>query len=116
MPQSFLVIQTAFIGDVVLATGLIEKLHHYFPDAEIDMLVRKGNEGLLNSHPFLREVLVWDKKTKKYKNLMKLLWKIRGKKYSSVINVQRYAATGLLTGLSGAKERIGLQPRSGDRR
>ena len=36
--QSFLVIQTAFIGDVILATGLIEKLHQHYPEAKIDFL------------------------------------------------------------------------------
>ncbi len=62
--QKFLIIQTAFIGDVVLATGLVEKLHQHFPGAQIDFLVRKGNEGLLQGHPFLHEVLVWNKKHK----------------------------------------------------
>ena len=45
--QKFLIIQTAFIGDVVLATSLIEKLHRHFPEAQIDFLLRKGNESLL---------------------------------------------------------------------
>ena len=107
MPQKFLVIQTAFIGDVVLATGIIEKLHRFFPEAEIDFLVRKGNESLLANHPFLN-VLVWNKKEKKFLNLWKLLKKIRKRKYDKVINVQRFAATGLLTSLSGAKEKIGF--------
>ena len=59
--QRILVIQTAFIGDVVLATGIIEKLHQYFPDAQIDFLLLKGNEGLLTNHPYLHEVLIWNK-------------------------------------------------------
>ncbi|RYZ76918.1 MAG: glycosyltransferase family 9 protein, partial [Proteobacteria bacterium] len=63
--QQFLIIQTAFIGDVVLATGLIEKLHRYFPEAKIDFLLRKGNEGLLIGHPHLREILIWNKKQNK---------------------------------------------------
>src|SRR5215472_6409169 len=67
--QKLLVIQTAFIGDVVLATALIEKLHACFPDAQIDFLVRKGNESLLAGHPWLHETLVWDKKQNKLKNL-----------------------------------------------
>ncbi len=61
MPR-FLIIQTAFIGDVVLATGIVEKLHAHFPGSSIDFLVRKGNEGLLKGHPHINEVLVWDKK------------------------------------------------------
>ncbi len=106
--QKFLIIQTAFIGDVVLATCLVEKLHEVFPDAQIDFLLRKGNESLLNGHPYLHEVLVWDKKTSKYESLWKMLLKIRRNKYDKVINLQRFAATGFLTVFSGAKERIGF--------
>ena len=106
--QKFLVIQTAFIGDVVLATALIEKLHAFFPDARIDFLVRKGNEALLAGHPWLNQVLVWDKKKGKLKNLWAMGGRIRREKYDKVINVQRFAATGLLTAFSGAKETIGF--------
>src|SRR5262245_40528858 len=106
--MKFLIIQTAFIGDVVLATALIEKLHQWYPDAEIDFLVRKGNDGLLEAHPHITELLVWDKTKNKYGNLVKLLRKIRSKKYDTVINVQRFAPTGMLTALSGAKEKIGF--------
>jgi len=106
--QKFLVIQTAFIGDVVLATALIEKLHDYFPDARIDFLVRKGNEALLTGHPYLHEVLVWDKKQHKLRNLMRLARRLRHPKYDKLINVQRFAATGLLTVWSGAAETIGF--------
>jgi heptosyltransferase-2 len=106
--QKFLVIQTAFIGDVVLATGLLEKLHEYFPKASIDIAVRKGNESMFVQHPFLHEVLVWDKKNNKYRNLFQLLKRIRAGRYDCVINVQRYAATGLLTAFSRAKRTIGF--------
>lgn len=106
--KKFLVIQTAFIGDVVLATGIIEKLHAHFPGAQIDLLVRKGNEALLAGHPFLHEVLIWDKKEHKLRNLIRLIKRVRRTKYDTVINVQRFAATGLLTALSGAKEKIGF--------
>ena len=106
--QKILVIQTAFTGDVVLATALIEKLHQFYPEAEIDFLLRKGNEGLLKDHPFLKEVLIWNKKKNKYKNLFGLLKQIRKKKYDTVINLQRFASTGILTGLSKAKEKIGF--------
>ncbi|HXB07287.1 MAG TPA: glycosyltransferase family 9 protein, partial [Puia sp.] len=98
----------AFIGDVVLATALIEKLHAYYPDAQIDFLVRKGNEALLTGHPYLNEVLIWDKKQNKLKNLFLLLGRIRKRRYDKLINIQRFAATGLLTAFSGAKETIGF--------
>ena len=106
--QKILIIQTAFIGDVVLATALIEKWRRFYPEDKIDFLVRKGNEGLLEGHPFLHEVLIWNKKENKTKNLFQLLKKIRKAKYDKVINLQRFAATGILTGFSKAKERIGF--------
>ncbi|HEY4205559.1 MAG TPA: glycosyltransferase family 9 protein [Puia sp.] len=106
--KKILVIQTAFIGDVVLATGIIEKLHAYFPEAQIDFMLRKGNEGLLARHPFLHEVLIWDKKNEKLRNLFRMGKKIRKSRYDTVINVQRFAATGLLTIFSGASETIGF--------
>jgi lipopolysaccharide heptosyltransferase II len=106
--MKFLVIQTAFIGDVVLATALIEKLHAHYPDARIDFLVRKGNEALLTGHPFLNEVLIWDKREHKLRNLRNLIKTIRRTKYDTLINVQRFAATGLLTALSGAGQTIGF--------
>lgn len=106
--QKILVIQTAFIGDVVLATVMVEKIHRYLPDAHVDFMVRKGNESLLKNNPYINEVITWNKKESKLKNLFKLLAKIRATKYHKVINLQRFAATGLLTGFSNAKERIGF--------
>lgn len=106
--KKILVIQTAFIGDVVLATALVEKLAKYYPDAQMDFLVRQGNESLLANNPHLSEVLVWNKKEKKMRNLFSLLRRVRRNKYDTVINLQRYFSTGLLAGFSGAGKRIGF--------
>jgi heptosyltransferase-2 len=106
--KKILVIQTAFIGDVVLATSLIENLHQQFPEVKLDILVRKGNESLFQSHPFLNQVLVWDKKNNKYQNWVGLLFKIRSRQYDVVLNAQRFAATGAWTAFSKAKIKIGF--------
>ncbi len=108
VPKSFLIIQTAFIGDVILATSVIEKLHAAYPDASIDFLLRKGNETLLSDHPHVRNVLIWDKKKGKIKNLFKLVSKVRAIKYDTVINIHRFASSGLITAFSGAKNKIGF--------
>ena len=106
--QKILVVQTAFIGDVVLATALVESLHQQYPKAAIDVVVRKGNESLFNEHPFINELIVWDKKQHKYLNWLSILKKIRAKKYDVFINLQRFAATGLWTVLSSANTTIGF--------
>jgi ADP-heptose:LPS heptosyltransferase len=106
--MKILLIQTAFIGDVILATALLEKLHTYFPEAKIDCMVRKGNESLLANHPFLHQVLVWDKQGGKYKNWWKLLKAARATQYDLLVNVQRFASMGIFTALAGAKKTIGF--------
>ena len=106
--KKFLIIQTASIGDVILSTALAEKLHASYPDAVIDFLVKKGMEALFKGHPFVKNVLVWDKKKDKYLNLIRLLSKIRHTHYDAVINVQRFITTGFLSGLSGASIRAGF--------
>ena len=108
-PQRILVIQTAFIGDAILATALLEKLHNRYPDARLDIMVRKGNEVLFKGHPFLDEVLVWSKRERKYKNLLNLIVRVRAKRYDLVINLQRFFATGLVTVLSGAVQTVGFK-------
>ncbi len=106
--HKLLVIQTAFTGDVVLATALTEKLHLSFPDARIDMLVRKGNEGLLTGHPYLNRLWVWDKKKQKNRGLLQMALDIRKEKYTHVINPHRFASSGFITLMSGAPYRSGF--------
>jgi len=106
--KSFLIIQTASIGDVILASSLIEKLHRQFPEANIDFLLKKGVENLFRDHPLINHTIVWDKSSKKYKNLKGLIQFIRKEHYACVINVQRFASTGLITALSGARCKVGF--------
>ena len=56
--KKILVIQTASLGDVILSTPLLEKLIFLFPDANIDFLLKKGNEGLFTSHPYIHNLLL----------------------------------------------------------
>lgn len=104
----FLIIQTAFIGDVVLATPLVEQLKRFYPDSRIDFLLRKGNEALLRGHPHLNRVWIWDKKQAKYLGLLRLIRDIRRERYDWVINCQRFGASGLLTLFSGAVHTAGF--------
>lgn len=105
--KKILVIQTASIGDVILATPVIGTLHQNFPAAGIDILVKKGNETLFRDHPWLHQVVTWDKSAK-YKDLFRIIRRIRGEQYDLVINIQRFASSGLITVLSKAVMTIGF--------
>lgn len=106
--KKFLVIQTAFIGDVIMATAVVEKLIKFYPEAEIDFVVRNGNEGLLRNNPHINEVIIWNKKKDKNKNLLRVSAEIRRRNYDRVINLQRYFSTGLMTLLSSGKSTAGF--------
>ena len=107
--RNILIIQTAFIGDAILASSLLEKMHAAYPAASISILVRKGNESVYQQHPFLKEVLIWNKQEQKSLNLWKLLFRIRRNRYDCVINCHRYASSGFLTGFSGARHKAGFK-------
>lgn len=106
--KKYLVIQTASIGDVILATAVAEKLHAYYPDSQIDMMIKKGYESLFEGHPYLNKVYTWDKKHHKYNSLIGIWRQIRHQRYDLIVNIQRYAATGFITAFGKAKETSGF--------
>lgn len=108
--KRILVIQTAFIGDVILATALIESLYAEFGEGcKIDMVVRKGNEGLLKDHPHIHNCFVWNKKEGKYKTLFQMISEIRKINYDYLYNLQRFASTGFISLRAKAKIKVGYK-------
>jgi predicted lipopolysaccharide heptosyltransferase III len=57
-PRTVLVICPRRIGDVLLVTPLVRSLKAQWPEANIDMLVLRGTEGVLEHNPDLRRVMV----------------------------------------------------------
>lgn len=107
--EKILVIQTASIGDVILVTSLLEKLHHKFPDSQIDLLLKSPNQQLFTQHPFINNLWIWQKDDKKYLRLWDLCDRIRKEKYDVVFCVHRFLSSGIVTLYSGAKKRIGFK-------
>lgn len=93
---------------MILATPVIEQLHQEYPEAEIDFVLKKGIEGVFKGHPFLNEVIIWDKSQNKYGNYLHILMKVRSRRYDAVVNIQRFLTTGLITLISGARIRAGF--------
>jgi heptosyltransferase-2 len=106
--KKILLIQTAFIGDVILSTPLIANLHKQFPNIQIDYLVKKGNEELLSGQPNVNKVFIFDKGNK-WVSLRENIRLIRQEKYDTIVNLHRYASSGLICALSGAKQKIGFK-------
>ncbi len=106
--MKILIIQTASIGDVILTTPILEALHDHYPGVSVDIVVKKGNEGILYGHPYLQQIYTWDKDRNKYQNYLKIIRRIRKAGYDEVIIVHRFFSSGMMALLSKAKITTGF--------
>jgi heptosyltransferase-2 len=106
--MKILIIQTAFIGDVILATSLVEQTKAMYPNSEIHFLLRHGNQSLLKYNPHINKVIVWNKSKSKYSSLIKLALDARSENYDLLLNIQRFTSSGIFCLLSGAKITVGF--------
>ncbi len=107
--KKFLIIQTAFLGDVILATPVAMTLRENYPDSEIHFLVKKGNESLLENHKAISKVWVFDKKAGKIKNIFQLGKSFRKEKFDAILNLHRFASSGLIATLAQGKKTYGFK-------
>lgn len=106
--QRFLIIQTAFLGDVILATPVLAELKRIYPHAKIDVVIRKENESLLQNNPHIDHVFIWDKKNRKYRSMLKLIGELRRQRYDEVINLQRFSSSAIITLFCRSRIKIGF--------
>jgi heptosyltransferase-2 len=97
-----LIIQTAFLGDVILSTSVVNSIKAQYPKAQVDLLVKKGNEGLVLGHPNLNRVLIFDK-SRKWREMLRIIRANRATRYDFIINLHRFASSGLIAVLSQSK-------------
>jgi heptosyltransferase II len=105
---STLVIQTAFLGDVVLTTPLLSVLaDRYGP---VDVVTTPAAASLLDLHPAVCEVVRYDKHGvgRGWKPFQRLGRELRAKGYDRVYLPHKSLRSALLALWSGAKERIGF--------
>jgi heptosyltransferase-2 len=103
-----LIIQTAFLGDVILATPVVSELKRIYPQLMIDMLVKKGNEELLANHPAINQTYTFNKASGKLRAMLSLIKTFRANRYDIVINLHRFGSSGILTVFSGGKQLRGF--------
>jgi len=110
MPEKILLVQTAFIGDVVLTTPLIKAVKKKFSNAKLSVLVIPETEGLLKNNPYVDDVIVYDKRGQE-KNLhafFQLVNRIKQAKFDLALVPHRSYRTSFLVFLSKIPERIGF--------
>jgi len=112
--KRILIIQTAFLGDVILSTPLIKALRELFPNSFISFLLIPETKNVLENNPHLNEILVYDKRKKKgLGSFLQILAKIKERKFDLVIIPHRSLRSALLAYLSGIPQRIGFNKSTG---
>ncbi len=66
--MKILIIQTAFLGDVILITPLIKAAKKLFPESVLDVLVIPQTYGVLQHNLYINEILIFDKRKNKILN------------------------------------------------
>jgi heptosyltransferase-2 len=107
-----LIIQTAFLGDVILALPMVQTLKNVYPESEIDFICIPSTQNILQNNPNIRNVIVYDKHNSGVKGFHEIVHKIRNEKYDIVLCPHRSLRSALITFFSGAKIKIGFDRNS----
>lgn len=104
-----LVAQTIFLGDLILTLPLIQQLKKSFPFAEIDVLVLKGLENVLQNNPIISKVITYDKKEneKGLTGILKIAKRLKLNNYKMAFVLPGSVKTAIAVYLARIPRRIG---------
>jgi heptosyltransferase-2 len=112
-----LVVQTAFLGDLVLTTPLLRELRRTRPDGAITVVTTPTGADVLRGLPFVDALHVYDKRAGVYglRGLARTVATLRRNGGLDVaIAAQRSSRSGFVVRLSGAASRIGFAGAAGE--
>lgn len=107
--KTILIIQTAFIGDTILASHFARAVKEQYPASEIHFFLRKGNESVIQGLTTINKTWIWDKQGGKTKNLMKLISELRKIKFDMVFNLHRHFNSGLVAAMMKSPVKAGFK-------
>ena len=113
--NNILVIQTAFLGDVILTTPLVTALRKSYPHALIDVIAIPIGAEVWKNNPHIRTVWVYDKNGihKKTGELFRLISSLKKKNFDWVISPHRSIRSAFISFATGAKRRTSFDRSAG---
>jgi lipopolysaccharide heptosyltransferase I len=114
--RKLLIIKPSSLGDIVHSLPVLHAIKKKFPGTEIDWVVARGFEGLLEGHPLLRKLWIinkdeWKKIAKvgaTVAEVRRLLRSLRAERFDAVIDLQGLFRSGFIAKGTGAPVRIGF--------
>lgn len=110
-PRRILIVLLGAIGDVVRALPLLGRIRRGWPHAHIAWAVEPKSRPILEHHPWLDELIVYDR-TRPPSAFPGYLRKVRAGKFDLVVDLQRHLKSGITSIVSGARTRIGFAARN----
>jgi heptosyltransferase-2 len=110
-----LIVQTAFLGDVVLTLPLVQVVRQFFAFSKIDLVVVPRAADLLRTHPDIHQVIEYDKygTERGLRGFLALVRRIRSVSYDLALVPHRSLRSALLVSLAGIPLRIGFDRSAG---
>jgi lipopolysaccharide heptosyltransferase I len=105
--KRLLIVKLSSFGDVLHALPVVKSIKQDLPDVSIDWVVRERCAGLLKNCDFIDHVDVLGKKPG-FAELVRLRSVLHRRKYDTAFDMQGLFLSGLITALSGAARRVGL--------
>ena len=115
MIARIVVVQTAFLGDVVLTTPLLRELKRVHPGAAVTVATTPLGRAVLEGHPHVDTLLVFDKKgeDRGLRGLARVASALARGAFDLAVAAQRSFRTGLLVRASRAPIRVGFAGAAG---
>ncbi len=112
--KKILVIKLRHLGDVLLTTPVVSALKKRFEGAEIDAYIYKEAAPMLEGHPGISNLILYDREWKrqgfflKMAKEAKILSQLRKKKYDLVINLTEGDRGTIASKVTSARVRVGF--------
>jgi heptosyltransferase-2 len=113
--DNVLVLQTSFLGDLVLTLPLITEIRRRFPVKKLTLVCTPAGHELLQDHPAIDEIIVDDKKKQHrgWRGLQKQAAILRQKQFTIALTPHKSARTAYLLYRSNIPQRVGFRQSRG---
>jgi ADP-heptose:LPS heptosyltransferase len=106
-PKRILIILTGAIGDVVRALPLLGRIRRGFSSAHIAWAIEPKSAPILEGHQWLDETILYDRRHAPW-SFVPFLKRVRDGRFDLAIDLQRHLKSGIVSMVSGARDRIGF--------
>ena len=113
--KNILLINFGGIGDEILFLSVVQTLKKDYPDSKITLCLEPRSRSITDLTSDIDEIITADIKKEgigKYFEILKMLTKIRKKKYDVVISSGKSPVVAILEFLTGIKKRIGFKSKT----